>query len=175
MDTDPEKYRDFPASDQVYHKLIESSIGPIELVANPNALIQVRLGADRISTEERKVFKNRLLSQAEKELLDYLNGKLTVFTIPILLTGTAFQLAVWKQLTLIPYGETISYSAIAKHIGHSRASRAVGQANGRNRLPIIIPCHRVILSDGEIGGYSAGIEIKTHLINLENRRLNLCV
>ncbi|MDG1986977.1 MAG: methylated-DNA--[protein]-cysteine S-methyltransferase [Halieaceae bacterium] len=106
-------------------------------------------------------------------MLDYLNGKLTIFSVPILLAGTSFQLAVWERLTQIPYGAKLSYSAVARSIGHRSAARAVGLANGRNKLPIIVPCHRVICSDGKNGGYSAGAEIKDYLMKLENRKLKL--
>ena len=106
-------------------------------------------------------------------MLDYLNGKLTIFSIPILLAGTNFQITVWERLTQIPYGEKLSYSALARSIGHRDAARAVGLANGRNKLPIIVPCHRVIRSDGKNGGYSAGAKIKDDLIKLENRKLKL--
>lgn len=153
--------------------LLASSIGPIEIIANPRALIEIRLKTNRDSIKNRKDPENKILSQARRELLDYLNGKLTIFSVPILLAGTNFQLAVWEQLTQIPYGEKISYSALARSIGHGGAARAVGLANGRNKLPIIVPCHRVICSDGKNGGYSAGTEIKDHLIKLENRQLRL--
>ena len=153
--------------------LLASSIGPIELIANPSALIEIRLKTNRDPIKSRKSAKNRILSQARRELRAYLDGKLTIFNVPILLTGTNFQLAVWERLKQIPYGGKLSYSALAGSIGYSGAARAVGLANGRNKLPIIVPCHRVIYSDGKNGGYSAGTEIKDYLIELENRRLKL--
>ena len=158
-------------SNNLSHCFFASSIGPIELIANSSALIEVRLKTNRDSIKSRKNSENKILSQARRELRDYLDGKLSIFNVPILLTGTNFQLAVWEQLTQIPYGEKLSYSALAESIGHIGAARAVGRANGRNKLPIIVPCHRVICADGKSGGYLGGTEIKNYLIELENRRL----
>ena len=158
-------------SDNLSHCFLASSIGPIELIANSSALIEIRLKTNRDSIKSRKNSKNKILSQARRELRDYLDGKLSIFKVPVLLTGTNFQLAVWERLTQIPYGEKLSYSALAESIGHIGAARAVGLANGRNKLPIIVPCHRVICADGKSGGYLGGAEIKNYLIELENRRL----
>jgi len=101
------------------------------------------------------------------ELTKYLNGKLTSFTCPIELIGTAFQRKVWSELMKIPYGETITYKQLARRVGVPRGYQAVGQANAMNPLPVIIPCHRVIGSDGSLTGYSGGVKTKEFLLRLE--------
>lgn len=106
-----------------------------------------------------------------KEVIDqltrYFNGKLAKFLCPIDLLGTPFQIRVWKELTKIPYGTTITYKQLAKRIGTSRGFQAVGRANAANPLPIIVPCHRVIGTDGSLVGYSSGIKTKEFLLKLE--------
>ncbi|HRI46867.1 MAG: methylated-DNA--[protein]-cysteine S-methyltransferase [Ignavibacteriaceae bacterium] len=102
-----------------------------------------------------------------KQLKEYFEGKRKKFSVKMDLSGTPFQLKVWKELTKIPYGKTISYKDLAKKTGDVKAVRAVGTANGHNPIPIIIPCHRVINSNGELGGYSGGLDIKVILLTLE--------
>lgn len=108
-----------------------------------------------------------LLAEAARQLQLYFNGNLHQFTLPLDLTGTPFQLAVWKELGQIPYGTTVCYQTIAERIGRPRAVRAVGQAIHRNPLPIIIPCHRVIAKDGSLRGFAWGLDWKQRLLNLE--------
>jgi len=103
-----------------------------------------------------------------KQLDLYFAGKLKVFELSLAPVGTEFQLSVWRELLNIPYGRTTSYGAIANKIGNTKAVRAVGGANGRNPIPIIIPCHRVIGSDGSLTGFGGGLPTKTFLLNLEN-------
>ena len=116
-----------------------------------------------------------LIKKAAFQLFEYLNGKRKEFDLPLLKNGTDFQISVWNELLKIPYGETISYSDEAKIIGKDKAVRAVGSANGKNSIPIIIPCHRVVSKDGSLGGYSGGeggnkgIEIKKYLLELEKK------
>jgi methylated-DNA-[protein]-cysteine S-methyltransferase len=111
--------------------------------------------------------KNKLvLSQLE----NYLKGKLKRFDCPLDLRGTPFQKKVWSTLARIPYGKTKSYQEVAKAIGHPKAFRAVGNANGSNRIPIILPCHRVIESDGGLGGFGHGIKVKKQLLDFEKNR-----
>jgi methylated-DNA-[protein]-cysteine S-methyltransferase len=102
-----------------------------------------------------------------RQLQEYFAGELREFDIPLLMEGTEFQKRVWKTLQTIPYGETISYGELAKKIGDSKAVRAVGAANGQNPIPIIVPCHRVIGSDGSLTGFGGGIENKRKLLELE--------
>lgn len=107
--------------------------------------------------------------QLAKELALYFEKKLTKFTVPLSLHGTPFQMKVWEQLSLIPAGETRSYRDLAAKLGDPHLVRAVGNANGANQLAIIIPCHRVIQTSGELGGYGGGIERKKYLLQLEQR------
>ena len=108
--------------------------------------------------------KNReVLSQLGK----YLRGELKRFNCPLVFKGTPFQRRVWSELAKIPYGETRSYKEIAEAIGHPKAYRAVGNANGQNSIPLIIPCHRVIQSDGGLGGFGHGVEVKKQLLDFE--------
>ena len=109
----------------------------------------------------------RHLDQARQELDAYFAGRLRAFSLALDVRGTPFQLRVWQGLCAIPYGTTWSYAMLARHIGRPGACRAVGNANGKNPLPIIIPCHRVVRTDGELGGYSAGLDIKRFLLALE--------
>jgi methylated-DNA-[protein]-cysteine S-methyltransferase len=111
------------------------------------------------------------LNEAMRQLTEYFAGKLERFDLRLAPDGTPFQKAVWARLLDIPYGATASYSEIAHAIGRPRACRAVGAANGRNPLPIVVPCHRVIGSNGELVGYGGGLQIKKALLELERRHL----
>lgn len=115
----------------------------------------------------------RLLSQAADELKDYFSGNRKKFNLPLDVRGTPFQKRVWAELRKIPYGKTCSYKDIARRIENEKAVRAVGSANGRNPLCILIPCHRVIAADGSLGGYSSGLHIKTKLLELERNTTRL--
>jgi methylated-DNA-[protein]-cysteine S-methyltransferase len=109
----------------------------------------------------------RLLRQAVSELEEYFGGKRKAFGVKLDLIGTPFQMRVWKQLCLIPFGQTLSYRDVADRIQNAKAFRAVGTANGRNPVSIIVPCHRVIAADGTMGGYAGGLKIKSQLLELE--------
>jgi methylated-DNA-[protein]-cysteine S-methyltransferase len=113
-------------------------------------------------TEETETLK-----KAAVQLMEYLRGKRTVFDVPLAPEGTAFQKQVWDALVKIPYGETSSYGKLAKDIGKPGAARAVGMANNRNPIPVIIPCHRVIGADGSLTGYGGGLPMKEKLLALE--------
>jgi methylated-DNA-[protein]-cysteine S-methyltransferase len=109
-----------------------------------------------------------LIEAAKRELIAYFSGSHTDFAALTLdPQGTPFQLQVWQELRLIPRGQTISYGELARRVGNPKASRAVGQANGRNPIPIIVPCHRVIAADGSLGGYSSGLDRKQWLLRHE--------
>jgi methylated-DNA-[protein]-cysteine S-methyltransferase len=110
---------------------------------------------------------NRLMNQTADELLAYFAGKLRVFTVPLDMQGTDFQLRVWNELLKIPYGETRSYAQVAEAIGRPKAVRAVGTANGSNPVAILVPCHRVIGSSGKLTGYGGGLPLKKRLLELE--------
>jgi methylated-DNA-[protein]-cysteine S-methyltransferase len=117
-----------------------------------------------IIRDDRK--NQKILSQ----LMKYLKGELRRFDCPLDMQGTSFEKKVWSALKRIPYGKTQSYKDIAKSVGHPKAFRAVGNANGSNPMPLIIPCHRVIASDGGLGGYGHGLKIKKQLLALEHAR-----
>ena len=104
---------------------------------------------------------------AIEQIRDYLAGRRTDFDLQLDVRGTDFQLAVWRELERIPYGETRSYAQVARTIGHDRAVRAVGAANGANPIPLILPCHRVIAADGGLGGYGGGLDLKRRLLAME--------
>jgi methylated-DNA-[protein]-cysteine S-methyltransferase len=108
-----------------------------------------------------------------RQLRAYFAGELETFDLPLAPEGTPFQLEVWRRLCEIPYGETISYGELARRLGNPNASRAVGLANGANPIPIVIPCHRVIGSDGKLTGYGGGLPIKEKLLALERGQLRL--
>nr|AGS51828.1 methylated-DNA--protein-cysteine methyltransferase [uncultured bacterium contig00066] len=110
-----------------------------------------------------------LIKEAAKQLDEYFNRKRKKFDLPVILHGTEFQIKVWKALQKIPYGQTRSYGEIAALTGNPKASRAVGMANNRNPIPIIIPCHRVIGSNGSLTGYAGGLELKRQLLDLEKQ------
>jgi O-6-methylguanine DNA methyltransferase len=113
--------------------------------------------------------EHRVLSQLRAELDSYFAGQRRAFDVPLVMRGTPFQLDVWRELVKIPYGTTRSYAEIARRVGRSRAVRAVGQANGRNPIVILVPCHRVVSTDGSLGGYSSGLDRKRYLLDLERR------
>lgn len=138
------------------------------LVATETRLINIQF------TQPQKALlqTTELLSMATIQLDEYFQGKRTVFSLPFKLTGTPFQLAVWKELQNIPYGKTTSYKEIAQKINKPKACRAVGMANNKNPLPIIIPCHRVIGSNGKLIGYAGGLKLKNYLLELEKSHTN---
>lgn len=138
------------------------------LIATETHLINIQF------TQPQKALlqTTELLSMATIQLDEYFQGKRTTFSLPFKLTGTPFQLAVWKELQNIPYGKTTSYKEIAQKINKPKAYRAVGMANNKNPLPIIIPCHRVIGSNGKLIGYAGGLKLKNYLLELEKSHTN---
>ncbi len=138
------------------------------LVATETHLINIQF------TQPQKALlqTTELLSMATIQLDEYFQGKRTTFSLPFKLIGTTFQLAVWKELQNIPYGQTTSYKEIAQKINKPKAYRAVGMANNKNPLPIIIPCHRVIGSNGKLIGYAGGLKLKNYLLELEKSHTN---
>jgi methylated-DNA-[protein]-cysteine S-methyltransferase len=116
---------------------------------------------------------DEILKETRKEIDEYLTGNRKEFDIPLLLVGTAFQRRVWNGLIKVPYGATATYLQIARAIGNEKAVRAVGQANRANPIPIIVPCHRIIGSDGELIGYGGGLSVKKRLLELEQRNTGL--
>ena len=127
-----------------------------------------RSGAERSGAEQFGAPAGSPFAAAA-QLSDYFAGRLTSFDLPVTMTGTAFQRLVWSALREIPYGTTVSYGELAARIGRPSAARAVGLANGRNPISIIVPCHRVVGSDGSLTGYGGGLERKRYLLALERR------
>ncbi len=115
-----------------------------------------------------------VLREAVSQLEEYFAGRRTVFDLPLAPLGTAFQQKVWRILQTINYGETWSYQQLAKQVGNANASRAVGSANGKNPIGIIIPCHRVIRASGQLGGYAGGLDLKAKLLMLEQQGQAIC-
>lgn len=153
---------------------IDSPVGPLTLVACDGALTGLYLHAQRHRPGEA-VFGQPGDAEAEPfaaaatQLAAYFAGELTSFDLPLQPAGTAFQRKVWMALRDIPYGQTISYGELAAGIGAPAASRAVGLANGKNPISIVVPCHRVIGGDGSLTGYGGGLERKRFLLDLEGR------
>ena len=127
-------------------------------------------GNDKKNFKGFTVAETPLIKKAAEQLAEYFDGKRTKFDLPLALKGTEFQLSVWQALQTIPFGETRSYGDIAVQVGNPRAPRAVGMANNRNPVAIIVPCHRVIGSDGSLTGYGGGLDVKHYLLDLEKRR-----
>ncbi len=127
------------------------------------------IGKTRIEPEDDWEYNEATFSEVIYQLDAYFKGKLQQFDLTLNPVGTPFQNKVWQQLLKIPYGETISYGELANRIGNPNASRAVGMANGKNPISIIVPCHRVIGKDGSLTGFGGGIEIKKKLLELEQR------
>ena len=139
------------------------------LIEEDDDLIAVRLGAYAPAGDELPR-ETGVLAEAERQLDEYFHGKRRVFDLPLKLDGTEFQRAVWNALLEIPYGETRSYHDIAKRLNKPGAARAVGQANHRNPLWIIVPCHRVVQAGGGLGGYGGGLDVKRKLLELEGAK-----
>ena len=151
------------------HKIIDSPIGPLTLVAADGALCGLYLEG-HIRRPDRAAFGDPAgtdFEAAEEQLEQYFAGQRTEFTVPTLIAGTDFQRRVWGLLVQIPYGQTRTYAQLAETIGDRALSRAIGAANGRNPISIIVPCHRLIGSDGSLTGYAGGLERKRYLLELE--------
>jgi len=154
---------------------IESPLGPLLLVADEAGLREIRFVNGRHPTQPESSWQEDRapLSETIRQLQAYFAGELESFDLQLAPEGTPFQLEVWLRLCDIPYGETISYGELAGRIGNPKASRAVGLANGSNPIPIVIPCHRVIGSNGKLTGYGGGLPLKEKLLALERRQLRL--
>ena len=149
----------------IYYK---SPIGNLIIMEEENAIIKLCFKEQEITNiKDIQEFETPLLKKAKKQLEEYFEGKRKKFDLALRLNGTSFQNKVWKALLNIPYGETRSYKDIAIAVGNEKACRAVGMANNKNPLPIFIPCHRVIGSNGKLIGYAGGLDIKIKLLELE--------
>jgi methylated-DNA-[protein]-cysteine S-methyltransferase len=156
---------------ELYFKIIQSPVGKLKLVASNTGLVAVLWEHDsprRVRLSELvEDGQHPVLVKTERQLGEYFAAKRKVFSIDLDMRGTRFQKSVWEALLAIPYGETRSYLQLAQQLGNPRATRAVGAANGRNPLSIVVPCHRVIGSSGKLTGFAGGLETKGHLLCLE--------
>lgn len=144
----------------------DTIVGEVGVVEEDGYIIEVLVN-EKIKDAEIKL--TNLIQETFDQLDVYFKGKRKEFDIKIKLKGTSFQQKVWEELVRIPYGSTLSYKDIATKIGNMKASRAVGRANNKNPIPIIVPCHRVIGKNGKLVGYAMGLEIKQMLLDLENK------
>lgn len=155
----------------LFYKYFSSPLGKLKLVASESALIAILWENEnprRVPLKDLVEDDNQsILIETERQLGEYFAGKRDAFSIPLDMRGTAFQQAVWRALQAIPFGKTLSYGEIAKQLGRPTASRAVGAANGRNPVSIVVPCHRVIGSSGKLTGFAGGLHAKAHLLSLE--------
>jgi len=154
---------------------LETTLGPLLLSAGDDGLRSINFANGRRPAAPNPSWQKdeSRFGDVIRQLQWYFSGKLEKFDLPLAPEGTRFQLKVWKELCEIPYGETISYGELARRIGNANAARAVGLANGSNPIPIVIPCHRVIGSNGKLTGYGGGLPIKEKLLALERRQLRL--
>jgi len=167
------------------HATVDSPLGPVTLVAADGGLAGLYLDtqrhpptADELGDEDvtsscledgngTSSPNVAVLAEAARQLTAYFDGRLTEFDVPLALAGTPFQQAVWAALQRVPYGETVSYRELAEQIGRPTAARAVGMANGRNPVAIIVPCHRVVGTGGGLVGYGGGVDRKRRLLEFE--------
>jgi methylated-DNA-[protein]-cysteine S-methyltransferase len=151
------------------HHVIDSPYGPLTLVATDGTLSGLYMTHQRHRPPEETFGEpdDTPFAEVMDELRAYFAGELKEFTVPLRLDGTPFQCSVWEQLRKIPYGETRTYGALADALGSPKASRAVGLANGKNPVGIIVPCHRVVGADGSLTGYGGGLDRKQRLLEFE--------
>ena len=150
-----------------YYKKMNSPLGVLTLIEEDNYLTEIRFENEVVNLENAINKDTLILNKTEKELNEYFNKSRKTFDIPLNPKGTKFQLKDWEELSKIPYGKLCTYKDIAIKINCPKGYRAVGLANNKNPIPIIIPCHRVIGSNKKLVGYSSGLHIKEYLINLE--------
>ncbi len=148
-----------------YWDIFDSELGPIQVICDEAGVLGLEFGSKTPKEGQQK--SSDLIKKTVLQLNEYLIGERTDFDLPLKPEGTVFQKKVWEALCTIPYGQTRSYKEIAVQIGNEKACRAVGMANNRNPIPIIIPCHRVIGADKSLVGYGGGLNIKIQLLNLE--------
>lgn len=153
----------------MYYCYLDTPIGEILLAGDDDALSMIGFpkGKMRRDPEPDWIYNEKPLENARRQLGEYFAGTRKDFDLAVILDGTEFQVEVLKALQQIPYGETVSYGDIAKRIGRPKAVRAVGAANGRNPIPIVVPCHRVIGSSGDLTGFGGGLDTKEALLRLE--------
>lgn len=154
--------------EKLYYGYYKSPIGNLRIVVDESSLVALDFNED----EKKQSDEHRYINEVKKQLDEYFKGTRELFDLNIKINGTDFQNKVWNELTKIPYGETISYKELATRIGNDKACRAVGNANNKNKISIVIPCHRVVGSNKKLVGYAGGLDKKEWLINHENKVTN---
>lgn len=161
----------------IYYKWLESPIGALLLTSNGRSLTGLHMKGQKYfptQTEEWQEFEQlALFIQTQEQIAEYFAHERQQFDLPLEPEGTVFQKQVWQLLTQIPFGETLSYGTLAKMTGNPAASRAVGAANGKNPISIVVPCHRVIASNGALTGYAGGVDRKQWLLQHEQAQIEL--
>ncbi|EKX62584.1 methylated-DNA--[protein]-cysteine S-methyltransferase [Streptomyces ipomoeae] len=157
-------------NEQKKHKVIDSPYGPLTLVADDGVLCGLYMTEQRHRPPEESFGPrdDTLFGETEEQLEAYFAGDLKEFSLELRLHGTPFQRSVWQELCRIPYGETRAYGELAASLGNPAASRAVGLANGKNPISIIVPCHRVVGAGGDLTGYGGGLARKKRLLDFES-------
>ena len=152
-----------------FSRCLETPVGRLTILTDERAVTAIRFGGpcEAVAAGADRRSEPAVLRQTVEELTAYFAGTLRCFTVPVAPAGTPFQQQVWAALRQIPYGTTCSYRAIAEAVGRPKACRAVGMANHRNPIPILIPCHRVVGADGQLTGYAGGLSVKQALLRLE--------
>lgn len=162
--------------DTVYVTRYDWPLTPLWLASSDSGLVRIEFGSTKTFAEFKTSFlsmdviekESALLQNAKSQLRDYFRGKAIVFNVPLdIQSGTLFQRSVWRLVAKIPFGKTQTYGQLARALNNPGAARAVGAANGANPVPIVIPCHRVVQSDGKLGGYGGGLDAKDALLRLE--------
>jgi methylated-DNA-[protein]-cysteine S-methyltransferase len=151
------------------HCTVDTPIGRLTLVASDDGLSEIHFPNATGRPDGPTEPDHPVLVETARQLGEYFAGDRTEFDLPLRPAGTPFQLDAWRALTKIPYGKTVSYGEQATRIGHPGRARAIGAANGRNPLPIVVPCHRVIGADGSLVGFGGGLEVKAWLLDHERR------
>ena len=158
---------------KLFYKFIASPIGKLKLVASDRGLVAIlweKENPRRVRLPEMAEDADHpMLIETQQQLGEYFAGTRRSFAIPLDMRGTRFQNDVWQALLAIPFGETRTYGELARQLGNPNATRAVGAANGRNPISIVVPCHRVIGASGKLTGFAGGLEVKAHLLGLEGR------
>jgi len=154
----------------IYRYFYDFPIGEVGIAETDGKISHVYFADTTNKPKNAEVKETELIKRAESQLREYFAGKRTEFDLPLTFEGTNFQMSAWKALCAIPYGEVRSYKEQAIAVGNIKACRAVGMANNRNPISIIIPCHRVVGSSGKLVGYGGGLPTKEHLLELEKKR-----
>ncbi|MEZ5691122.1 MAG: methylated-DNA--[protein]-cysteine S-methyltransferase [Rickettsiales bacterium] len=160
-------------SDILYYKFYDSPVGKLQIISSDRELVAIYPRRFFRNDEDnfRENSEHPILLKTEKQLDEYFLGQRKEFDLPLDMRGTVFQIKSWRQLQKIPYGGTVSYGQQAKGMGDAKKARAVGMANGRNPLLIVVPCHRVIGKDGSLTGFGGGLDMKKKLLELEQAHI----